>query len=230
MSLVKLTNVNKVFYLSDELPFQALKDINLSVKKGEFLAIVGPSGSGKSTLMNILGLLDRPTSGSYELDGQDVAHLKDNHLAEIRNKKIGFVFQNFNLLNRTTALDNVALPLIYSGVSRNERLKRASTALELVGLKDKLNSRPNQLSGGQQQRVAIARALVNNPQIIFADEPTGNLDSKTGAEIMDLLHKLHKEGRTIILITHDQEIANNAPNSITIRDGEIILEKEKKIK
>lgn len=221
MSLVKLTGVNKIFELDEELTFQALKNINLTINHGEFAAIMGPSGSGKSTLMNILGLLDRPTSGSYHLDGQDVARLKDDHRAQIRNKKIGFVFQSFNLLNRTTALENVALPLIYSGIPKSERVKRAKKALEEVGLGDKLASRPSQLSGGQQQRVAIARALVNNPQIIFADEPTGNLDTKTGGEILTLLKNLHDQGRTVILITHDLNIAKHAKRIIKIVDGEI---------
>lgn len=221
MSLIKLINVNKVFHTGD-IPFQALKDINLTINNGEFVAIVGPSGSGKSTLMNILGLLDRPTSGKYELDNQDVSKLSEDHLAEIRNRKIGFIFQSFNLLNRTSALDNVALPLIYSGTSQFERIRKAKQALDLVGLGDKLNSRPNQLSGGQQQRVAIARALVTNPQVIFADEPTGNLDSKTGDEIMRLLHTLHKQGHTIILITHDLTVAKSAKKLFKVRDGEII--------
>ena len=221
MSLVKLTNINKVFKLDEELIFQALKDVNLTINKGEFVAITGPSGSGKSTLMNILGLLDSPTSGSYDLDGHDVAKLKENTLAQIRNKKIGFVFQSFNLLARTSAMDNVALPLIYAGVPKTERDKRAKEELEVVGLGEKLKSTPNQLSGGQQQRVAVARALVTNPEILLADEPTGNLDSKTGVEIMKLFHELHKGGRTIILITHDLEIAKNAKRIIHVRDGEV---------
>src|SRR3989344_5704210 len=182
MVLVKLAKVNKI-YETGEISFQALKDINLEVKKGEFVAVIGASGSGKSTLMNIIGLLDKPTSGAYELDGQDTSKLQEDSLAGIRNKKIGFVFQSFNLLPRTTALDNVAMPLIYSGISRQHREERAKMALKQVGLLDKLQSRPSQLSGGQQQRVAIARALVNNPEIILADEPTGNLDSKSGKEI-----------------------------------------------
>jgi putative ABC transport system ATP-binding protein len=225
MSLIKLNNVNKIFQLEEELTFQALKDINLEIDKGEFVAIVGPSGSGKSTLMNILGLLDHPTSGSYHLDGMDVSHLKDDHLAKLRNQKIGFVFQSFNLLARTSAEENVALPLIYSGVSASERIKRARRALDQVGLSDKYKSRPSQLSGGQQQRVAIARALVTDPDIIFADEPTGNLDSKSGAEAMELLKKLHREGRTIVLITHDGVTAKHAKNIIRVKDGEITSEK-----
>ncbi len=222
MPLVHLQDINKVYESEEGVSFQALKDINLSIDKGEFVAITGPSGSGKSTLMNILGLLDSPTSGSYDLDGKDVAHLGEKTLAQIRNKKIGFVFQSFNLLNRTSALDNVALPLIYSGVERPERLKRAQNSLEKVGLGEKLNSHPNQLSGGQQQRVAVARALVTGPEVILADEPTGNLDSKTGIEIMKLFHELHGGGSTIILITHDMAVAKNAKRVIQVRDGEIV--------
>lgn len=219
-SFVKLSKINKV-YKSGEISFQALRNINLEIKKGDFLAVIGASGSGKSTLANIIGLLDRPTSGTYILDGQDSLDLKEDHLAEIRNKKIGFVFQSFNLLPRTSALDNVVLPLIYSGISRSKRLQRAREVLEQVGLGDKLASHPNQLSGGQQQRVAIARALVNNPQIILADEPTGNLDSKSGGEIMSLFDKLSKEGKTIMMITHEPPIAKHAKRIIRLKDGEI---------
>lgn len=219
---VDIKKVNKVYKINEELDFQALKDVSLQIKKGELLAIVGPSGSGKSTLMNILGLLDHPTSGQYYLDGSDTSKLKDRATATLRNKKIGFIFQNFNLLSRTSALDNVAMPLIYSGVSGSERHLRAKKMLETVGLGDKLNSHPNQLSGGQQQRVAIARALVTDPEIILADEPTGNLDSKTGDEIMDLLKKLNKEGKTIILITHSQDIAKAAKRVIQIKDGRVV--------
>lgn len=219
--LIKLHEVNKIFKLDGKLIFQALKNVSLTISKGQFVAIIGPSGSGKSTLMNILGLLDRPTSGSYLLEGHNVANLKDDNRAELRNKKIGFVFQSFNLLPRTPALENVALPLIYSGVSYSERIKRAKKALDSVGLTDKYYSKPSQLSGGQQQRVAIARALVTNPDIIFADEPTGNLDSKTGREILNLLKDLSKRGKTIILITHDDYIADTAKRIIRIKDGEI---------
>lgn len=218
---VDLKGVNKVYEINEELNFQALDDINLQIKKGELLAVVGPSGSGKSTLMNILGLLDRPTNGKYFLDGSDTSKLKDHALATLRNRKIGFIFQNFNLLNRTSALENVALPLIYSGVGTAERHARAKKMLEMVGLGDKLNSHPNQLSGGQQQRVAVARALVTDPEIILADEPTGNLDSKTGDEIMALLKNLNKEGKTIILITHSNEIAKKAKRVIQIKDGKV---------
>jgi putative ABC transport system ATP-binding protein len=190
-SLLELKAVDKVYGVGDTA-FHALKDINLAIKEGEFVAIIGPSGSGKSTLMNILGLLDRTTSGQYLLDNQEVSKFSENHLAKLRNEKIGFVFQSFNLLSRTSAVDNVALPLIYSGVAKGARTEKAKEALSRVGLTDKLQSRPNQLSGGQQQRVAIARALVTNPQLILADEPTGNLDTKTGDEIMKLFKDLHQ--------------------------------------
>ncbi len=219
--LIKLINVNKVFD-TGEVSFQALKNINLTINKGEMVAIVGPSGSGKSTLMNILGLLDRPTAGTYLLDEEAVAKLSADRLASLRNRKIGFVFQQFNLLPRTSSLDNVALPLIYSGISKEERIERAKNALAQVGLSDKLSSRPNQLSGGQQQRVAIARALITNPDLILADEPTGNLDTKTGLEILEILKNLNKEGKTIILITHEQELAKRAKRIIQLKDGEII--------
>ncbi len=221
MNSVHIRNVNKIYATDTGVSFQALKNINLTIKKGEFIAIVGPSGSGKSTLMNILGLLDSPTSGSYELDGQDVARLQENTLAQIRNQKIGFVFQSFNLLNRTSALHNVSLPLIYAGLHKDEREIRAKQALDSVGLADKLNSKPNQLSGGQQQRVAIARALVSNPEIILADEPTGNLDSKTGAEIMKLFKDFNKQGKTVVLITHSDDIAAVAKRVVRIKDGEL---------
>src|SRR3989338_8574809 len=217
-TLVKLSKINKI-YSSEDLSFQALKNINLEVKKGDFIAVIGASGSGKSTLMNIIGLLDHPTSGHYFLDEIDVSHLKEDTLAEVRNKTIGFVFQSFNLLARTTALENVALPLIYAGVGRGERLQRAKEALEQVGLGEKLSSNPNQLSGGQQQRVAIARALVTNPDIILADEPTGNLDSKSGMEVMKIFEGLHKEEKTIIMITHEEDIAKHAKKKIRIKDG-----------
>lgn len=219
-ALVKLSHINKI-YISGEVSFQALKNINLEVNSGEFVAIIGASGSGKSTLMHLIGLLDHPTSGKYELDGEDSSHLKENKLASIRNKKIGFVFQSFNLLSRTSAVDNVALPLIYAKVPLSERKERAKAALEQVGLGDKLDSHPNQLSGGQQQRVAIARALVTNPEIILADEPTGNLDSKSGVEIMKIFHGLNNEGKTIIMITHEADIAKYAKRIIRIKDGEI---------
>ncbi len=219
--VVELKKVNKIFVSDTGLAFQALKDIDFELKRGEFIAIVGPSGSGKSTMMNILGLLDQPTTGTYQLDSVDVSRMSENHLAEIRNKKIGFVFQNFNLLNRTSALANVELPLLYAGVSPPERHRRAVLALTQVSLADKFSSKPNQLSGGQQQRVAIARALVTNPDILLADEPTGNLDTKTGAEIIGLFKDLHRLGKTVILITHSPEIARVAGRVVRLKDGSI---------
>lgn len=221
ITVVKLSKVSKI-YGSGNTAFQALKNISLEVKKGEFLAVIGASGSGKSTLMNIIGLLDRPSYGTYTLNGQNTANLKEDVLAKIRNQKIGFVFQSFNLLPRTSALENVAMPLIYAGVPQNIRKGRAKAALEQVGLGEKLSAYPNQLSGGQQQRVAIARALVNNPEIILADEPSGNLDSKSGDEIMHIFQRLNKEGKTIIMITHEANIAKYAKRKVRIKDGEII--------
>lgn len=218
--MIKFSKINKIYALG-EVSFQALKNISLNITKGEFAAIIGPSGSGKSTLMNIIGLLDKPTSGTYLLDGQDTSSLKEDSLAKIRNQKIGFVFQSFNLLPRTSSLDNVAMPLIYAGVSKTERGQRAEASLEQVGLSDKLHSHPRELSGGQQQRVAIARALVNNPEIILADEPTGNLDSTSGGEVMKIFDRLHKQGKTIIMITHEANIARHARKVIRIRDGQI---------
>lgn len=220
--IIELLRINKTYKVSQTVFFQALKDITLRIKEGEFVAIVGPSGSGKSTLMNIIGLLDKPTAGKYLLDGKNVSKFSENKLARLRNRKLGFVFQNFNLLQRTTALQNVALPLVYAGIPRKEREKMAKKALSEVGLEDKTNSWPSELSGGQQQRVAIARALVANPDIILADEPTGNLDSKTGAQIISLLRKLNKGGKTVILITHSLEIARKANRTIRLKDGEII--------
>ncbi len=196
-----------------------LKNIDLSVEEGEYLAIMGPSGSGKTTLMNVIGCLDTPTSGSYLLDGVDIKGCSDNKLADIRNKRIGFVFQSFNLLPKMTALDNVALPLLYQGVRRKERRARAAEALKMVGLEDRMNFRQNQLSGGQCQRVAIARAMAINPGILLADEPTGALDSASGEQVMDLFHQIHEQGTTIIMITHDRNIAEHAERIVTIRDG-----------
>lgn len=218
--VVKLAKINKV-YISGEVSFHALKNVSLEVRKGDFLAVIGASGSGKSTLMNIIGLLDHPSSGKYELNGEDTSHLGEDKLAKIRNKKLGFVFQSFNLLPRTAAIDNVAIPLVYAGLNKQDRLEKSKAALEQVGLGDKLNSRPNQLSGGQQQRVAIARALVNDPELILADEPTGNLDSKSGDEIMKIFENLHKMGKTIIMITHEPDIAKHAKKIIKMKDGEI---------
>lgn len=223
--MIEIHNLYKTYQIN-QIQIQALKNINLSIKKNEFVAIIGPSGSGKTTLMNMLGCLDTPTSGTYILDNVEVSSLTDDELAEIRNQKIGFVFQSFNLIQKLTALENVELPLIYMGVKSSERLRRAKSALEKVGLGDRLHHKPNELSGGQQQRVAIARALINNPPIIFADEPTGNLDSKSGAEIMSLLKELHKNGNTIVLITHDNEIANQADRIIRISDGTIVEDRQ----
>lgn len=219
-SVLKAKDLGKVYQMGD-VQVHALRGLSLKVKRGEVLAIMGPSGSGKSTLMNILGCLDRPSSGSYELDGEEVAQLDDDQLADIRNRKVGFVFQTFNLLRRTSALDNVELPLRYGGVTEGRR-DRARKALEAVGLGDRIDHRPNELSGGQQQRVAIARALVTNPAIIMADEPTGNLDSKAGEDIMNLLLGLNKKrGVTVIIVTHDPEVAAQADRIITIRDGRV---------
>lgn len=221
MSLIELKNIVKSYPL-DGFNLKILKGISLEINQGEFVAIMGPSGSGKSTLMNILGCLDKPTSGKYVLDGVNVEKMTNDQLAEIRNKKIGFVFQGFNLLSRTTAIENVELPMVYAGVPEEERQERAQMALKRVGLKERMHHMPNQLSGGQQQRVAIARAIVNNAPIIFADEPTGNLDTKMSVEIMDLFTKLNKEmGRTIILVTHEEDIALFADRIIKIVDGEI---------
>lgn len=228
MSLIKLKNICKSYPLGNE-ELLILKNINLQIDDGEFVAIMGPSGSGKSTLMNILGCLDKPSSGQYILDGKNVENLSSDELADIRNQMIGFVFQGFNLLSRTSAIENVELPMIYSGVEKNERYKRAETALSNVGLKDRLHHQPNQLSGGQQQRVAIARAIVNQAPIIFADEPTGNLDTKMSIDIMHLFQQLNRElKRTIILVTHEEDIAKFANRIIHIVDGEISIDEKVK--
>ncbi|PTP15303.1 macrolide ABC transporter ATP-binding protein [Vibrio sp. 10N.286.51.C3] len=219
--LVELSNIGK-HYSNGDTEIRALDGVDLSIEKGEFLSILGPSGSGKSTLMNMLGCLDKPTEGEYQLDGKNVAALSANDLAGIRNQKIGFVFQSFNLLEYASALDNVALPLVYSGIKAKERRKRAAALLEQVGLGDRLDHKPNQLSGGQKQRVAIARALVNDPQIILADEPTGALDSKSGAEIEALFNQLHAEGRTLIIVTHDNSLAERTKRIVTIKDGKVL--------
>jgi len=223
---IALKDVTKTYTMGDNTVY-ALAGISLEIAAGEMTAIMGPSGSGKSTLMNILGCLDRPTSGSYLLDGQEVALQNDDQLAVTRNRKIGFVFQNFNLLPRMSALQNVALPMIYAGMARQERLATASEALALVGLKDRENHRPNEMSGGQRQRVAIARALVNDPAIIMADEPTGNLDTKSGNEIMEIFCNLNRQGRTIILVTHEPDIATYTRRIIHVRDGQLVRDERK---
>ena len=218
-----LLNLSHIYkdYQQEKLVVPVLKDVSLSVEEGEYVAIMGPSGSGKTTLMNIIGCLDLPTSGSYELSGQDVLACKDRELADVRLNSIGFVFQSFHLLPRESALENVALPLIYAGVKKADREKRAAAALERVGLADRVDFKPTQLSGGQKQRVAIARAMVNNPKILLADEPTGALDSKSGKQIMELFDRLNEEGVTIVMITHDAKIASYATRVIRIIDGEI---------
>lgn len=225
MSIIKINNLNKSFFMGEQ-EIKAIDNINFKVEKGEFVAIIGPSGSGKSTLMNILGLLDVPDSGEYFLDELLVSTLNDNKLSEIRNRKIGFIFQNFNLLQKLTALENVKLPLLYQGMNNKEADKEAYKYLEKVGLKGREKHLPTQLSGGQQQRVAIARALVNNPEIILADEPTGALDSKTSVEIMEMLKKLNEDGQTIILITHDISVAKKAKKIVRIADGKLYEESE----
>ncbi len=219
-TLIKITDLKRNFVLGEEIVY-VLKGIDLEIKKGEYVALMGPSGSGKSTLMNLLGCLDTPTSGEYIMNGKQVNKMQDDELAGIRNKEIGFVFQTFNLLPRTTALDNVALPMIYAGYSKTDRRARASEVLTQVNLSDRMDHEPNQLSGGQRQRVAIARALVNKPSIILADEPTGNLDSKTSLEIMALFDEIHGNGNTVILVTHEEEIAEYAHRVIRLRDGMI---------
>jgi len=216
--LITLKDIGRKYVIGTEI-IHALKSVTLTIKKGEFVALMGPSGSGKSTLMNILGCLDTPTKGEYILNGIDVSHMTDNELAEVRNSEIGFVFQTFNLLPRNTALDNVALPLIYAGINKENRQDRAKKALENVGLGNRTDHKPNELSGGQRQRVAVARALINDPSIILADEPTGNLDTKTSIEIMGLIEDIHAKGNTIILVTHEEDIAKHAHRIVRMRDG-----------
>ena len=218
--VIVLEDIVKQFIMGDTI-LQALDHVNFSVEEGDFIAIMGPSGSGKSTMMNILGCLDRPTSGRYYLDGKEVAGLSDDELARTRNAKIGFVFQNFNLLSKITALQNVALPLVYAGVPEEERLERARIALRDVGLEDRLDHKPNELSGGQRQRVAIARALINNPAIVMADEPTGNLDTKSSYEIMDIFKKLNAMGKTIVMVTHEPDIGQQTKRILVMRDGHL---------
>ena len=229
MSIISVKGVTKHYALGTQT-VEALRGVSFDIKKGEFIAIMGPSGSGKSTLMNIIGCLDIPTHGTYLLNNQEVSSLDDDALAGIRNKEIGFVFQNFHLLARNSALDNVMLPLKYGGIEKVDQITRAKAALSAVGLEDRMDHQPSELSGGQQQRVAIARALVNNPSILFADEPTGNLDSQTGHDVMQLFHNLHDQGQTIILITHENEVAAEAQRTIFIKDGLIESDttKEKK--
>jgi putative ABC transport system ATP-binding protein len=217
-ALIELTNIARNYVIGSET-IHALRSISLQIQKNEYVALMGPSGSGKSTLMNVLGCLDTPSSGDYILNGHSVAKMTDNSLAEIRNKEIGFVFQTFNLLPRSTALDNVTLPLVYAGMKKTEREERAKQVMDQVGLSNRMDHKPNELSGGQRQRVAIARALVNKPAIILADEPTGNLDSKTSIEIMGLLEEIHMKGNTIILVTHEEDIARFAHRIVRLRDG-----------
>ena len=225
--LIEVQDLTKVYDMGT-VEVLALNSVSFSIEKQEFVSIMGPSGSGKSTLMDILGCLSKPTEGTYILEGIEIGKVSDNRLADIRNKKIGFVFQAFNLLPRTTALHNVELPLIYSGVGRRERRRRAEAALEAVGLKERVHHKSNELSGGQIQRVAIARALVNNPSMIFADEPTGNLDTRSGAEVMEIFDRLNEEGNTIIMVTHERYIAEHANRIIHLRDG--IIEEDEKVK
>lgn len=229
-NMIQLDSVIKRFYIGEPKELEILHGIDLQIKEGEFVSIVGASGSGKTTLMNIIGILDKPTEGSYFLDGVDVVKAKDLELSRIRNKKIGFVFQTYNLVPKASALKNVELPMLYGGVERKQRKKRAKELLELVGMEERMHHKPEELSGGQKQRVAIARAMANNPSIILADEPTGALDSKTGRKIMDIFHRLNKEqGKTILLITHSQELALETGRIVTIKDGSITGEEKGKV-
>ncbi|WP_026887281.1 ABC transporter ATP-binding protein [Clostridium beijerinckii] len=226
-NIIEMKDITKSFYIGTPNQLNILKGIDISVKEGEFVAIVGSSGSGKSTLMNIIGALDRATSGNYILDGTNINEISDNGLSEVRNKQIGFVFQTYNLIPRSSALKNVELPMLYYGMSKKDRRIRAEELLDLVGMKDRMSHQPNELSGGQKQRVAIARALANDPSIILADEPTGALDSTTGRLVMDLFHKVHEqEGKTIVFITHNSELAEETERIITLKDGNIVSEKK----
>ena len=224
--LIEISNLVKVYQMGDTA-VRALDGVDVGIDRGEYVAIMGPSGSGKSTLMNLIGCLDTPTAGSYRLNGQNVGELDDDELARIRNKEVGFVFQTFNLLSRTSALENVEVPLVYAGVSRQERHRKAREMLAAVGLADRMHHQPNELSGGQRQRVAVARALVNGPSILLADEPTGNLDSKTGTEIMELFDTLNRGGNTIVLVTHEEDIAAHARRVVRLRDGKVTEDKRR---
>ena len=224
--LIEIRDLVKVYEMGD-VQVRALDGVSLAVEKGEFIAIMGPSGSGKSTLMNLIGCLDTATSGTYRLNEHEVSHLDDDELARIRNREIGFVFQTFNLLSRASALENVEVPLVYAGVPRHERRQRAKELLAMVGLGDRMHHQPNELSGGQRQRVAVARALVNNPSLLLADEPTGNLDSRTGDEIMALFDELNRKGNTIVLVTHEEDIARHARAVVRLRDGKIVEEQRR---
>lgn len=225
---IVIKDIVKTYLMGDTI-VRALAGVSLTIEEGEFTSIMGPSGSGKSTLMNILGCLDRPTSGSYILDGAEVSTLGDDALAATRNRKIGFVFQNFNLLSRMSALSNVALPMVYAGVPQPERIRRAQKALDMVGLTERMHHKPNELSGGQRQRVAIARALVNEPTLILADEPTGNLDTKSGDEIMEIFCELNRHGRTVVLVTHEPDIAEYTRRTVTFRDGLIVRDERREV-
>ncbi len=228
--IIEIQDVFKTYDMGGAAQVRALDGVSISVAQGDFVAVMGPSGSGKSTLMNLIGCLDTPTSGSYRLKGREIAALDDDALAGIRNQEIGFIFQTFNLLPRADALHNVELPLVYSSVPRRERHERAKTALAAVGLGDRMHHRPNEMSGGQRQRVAIARALVNRPSILLADEPTGNLDSRTGEEILEIIDQLHREGNTILLVTHEEDLAHRAARVVRLRDGKIVSDERNSAK